>query len=54
MKEAPEDKAVSVRMDLRALKALEKIGEELDRSVSWMVRKAVDEYITRHNAKEKT
>ena len=49
MKELPEDKSVSVRMDLRALKALEKIGEELDRSISWLVRKAVDEYIKRHN-----
>ena len=51
MKEAPDDKAVSVRMDLRSLKALEKIGEELDRSISWLVRKAVQEFIERHNAK---
>jgi predicted transcriptional regulator len=35
-------------MDTKAVKALEQIGKELDRSASWLIRKAVDEYVERH------
>jgi predicted transcriptional regulator len=46
-------KLVAVRMDTKAVKALEQIGKELDRKVSWLVRKAVDEYVDRHQAAKK-
>jgi len=44
------DKAVTIRMDSDDVKALERIGEELDRSVSWLIRKSVEEYIERYRA----
>ncbi len=47
-----EDKSISVRMDLKTVKALEKIGVELDRSISWLLRKAAEEYVKRHNEKK--
>lgn len=43
-----EDKSISVRMDMKTVKALEKIGVELDRSISWLVRKAAEEFIERY------
>jgi predicted transcriptional regulator len=30
--------------------ALQRIGEELERTPSWLTRKAVEEYIERHRA----
>ena len=44
------DKPVTIRMDSDDVKALERIGEELDRSVSWLIRKSVQEYIERYRA----
>jgi predicted transcriptional regulator len=48
-----EDKSISVRMDMKTVKALEKIGVELDRSISWLVRKAAEEYIERYQPPKK-
>ena len=47
------DKLTAVRLDQRTAKTLEKIGEELDRPVSWLMRKAIDEYIERWKAGKK-
>jgi predicted transcriptional regulator len=30
--------------------AAERVAEDMDRSVSWLIRKAVEEYIERHRA----
>jgi predicted transcriptional regulator len=48
-----EDKSISVRMDVKTVKALEKIGVELDRSISWLLRKAAEEYIERYQSSKK-
>jgi predicted transcriptional regulator len=37
----------SVRLTEQQVKALEKIGKHEDRSVSWLIRKAIDELIKR-------
>ncbi len=39
-----------VRMPDELGKALERIGEELDRTPGWLIRKAAEEYIERHKA----
>jgi predicted transcriptional regulator len=46
-------KLVAVRMEMKAVKALEQIGKDLDRNVSWLIRKAVDEYVERYQAAKK-
>jgi predicted transcriptional regulator len=50
MKKETHDKQVGLRMDKEAITALEKIGVEIDRSVSWLIRTAVDQYIERFRA----
>jgi predicted transcriptional regulator len=40
----------AVRMDSDAIEALTRIGKELDRSISWLIRAAVSEYIERYRA----
>ena len=42
-----KDKLVAFRLETKAHEALEKIGKDLDRSVSWLIRKAVEEYLAR-------
>lgn len=37
----------TVRLDEKTLAALKKIGEKQDRTVGWLVRKAVEEYVER-------
>jgi predicted transcriptional regulator len=48
MKKEAHDKQVGLRMDSDAVAALERIGLEVDRSVSWLIRTSVDEYIERY------
>jgi predicted transcriptional regulator len=50
MKKDTHDKQVGLRMDSDAIAALERIGLEIDRSVSWLIRTSVDEYIERYRA----
>jgi hypothetical protein len=37
-----KDKLTSIRLTGAQIKALEKIGKRDDRSVSWLIRKAID------------
>jgi predicted transcriptional regulator len=48
MKKDTHDKQVGLRMDSADIEALEKIGAEIDRSVSWLIRTSVSEYIERY------
>jgi hypothetical protein len=50
MKKDINDKPVGLRMNSDAIAALERIGIEMDRSVSWLIRTSVDEYIERYKA----
>lgn len=49
------DKLIAVRTDTKTAQTLERIGAELDRSVSWIIRAAIAGYIARYKspAKEK-
>jgi predicted transcriptional regulator len=42
------DKLIAVRMDSDIADDLEKIGLKLDRSVSWLIRKACEEFVQRN------
>ncbi|HMI52831.1 MAG TPA: ribbon-helix-helix protein, CopG family [Candidatus Saccharimonadales bacterium] len=53
-KKGTHDRALGLRMDSDIVKELEKIAEELDLSVSWVVRRACAEYIQRHKASKST
>lgn len=44
---------VCTRFSPETLAALERIGKEQDRSISWLVRKAADELVQRSKAKNK-
>lgn len=41
-------KPTSIRLTLEQEQALEEIGKREDLSRSWLIRRAVDEYIERH------
>lgn len=43
----------SVRLTDEQAKALDEIGKQEDRSRSWLIRKAVDEFIGRYRKAEK-
>lgn len=43
----------SVRLTEEQAKALDEIGKREDRSRSWLIRKAIDEFIERHRKAEK-
>lgn len=47
------DTVTSVRLSEAQTKALDAIGKRDDRSRSWLIRKAVDEFIERHRQDEK-
>jgi predicted transcriptional regulator len=49
------NKLIAVRTDAKTVQTLERIGAELDRSVSWIIRAAIAGYIARYKspAKEK-
>jgi len=38
-------KLTAVRLEPQQVKALEKIGKREDRSVSWLIRRAIDEFL---------
>lgn len=40
--------ATSIRLTDEQAKALDEIGKREDRSRSWLIRKAIDEFIERH------
>lgn len=42
-------KLTAVRLDQKQIKALERIGKRADRPVSWLIRKAIDEFSKRTN-----
>ena len=41
-------KLIAIRLDPKQVKALQRIAKREDRSVSWLIRKAVDDYIRRN------
>lgn len=45
--------ATSIRLSEAQTEALDEIGKRDDRSRSWLIRKAVDEFIERHLKAEK-
>jgi predicted transcriptional regulator len=47
------DKLTAFRIETKTYRALERIGEELDRSVSWLLRKAAEEFVERQSIKPK-
>jgi predicted transcriptional regulator len=42
-----KEKLVAVRMPIKMVQNLERIGKELDRPSSWVIRAAVTEYVNR-------
>jgi predicted transcriptional regulator len=42
------DKMTAIRVEGDEYKRLQQIGQELDRPVSWVIRKAVQEFIERY------
>jgi predicted transcriptional regulator len=42
------DTSVSIRLTEEQTRVLDEIGKRDDRSRSWLIRRAVDEYIERH------
>jgi predicted transcriptional regulator len=46
-------KLTAVRLEPQQVKALEKIGKREDRSVSWLIRKAIDEFLKRAESSKK-
>jgi predicted transcriptional regulator len=50
---AEKDKMTAIRLEAAQYKRLQAIGEDLDRPVSWLIRKAVDEFIERQPKSKK-
>ena len=53
-KQTPEqdtkDKMTAIRLESAQHERLVEIGKEIDRPVSWIIRKAVDEYLERYKS----
>ncbi len=47
---SPKEGHVVVRIEKKTLEKLQRIAEKEDRSVSWLIRKAIDLLIKEHNA----
>ena len=47
------DKLTAVRLDQDVVDRLAQIGEEMDRSVSWLIRHAVDLFVTGYKPAKK-
>jgi predicted transcriptional regulator len=45
---AEQTRMVCTRFSPQTLAALERMGKAQDRSISWLVRKATDEFVERH------
>jgi predicted transcriptional regulator len=43
----------AIRLDPDQLKALSKIGQREDRPISWLIRKAIDEFLERDGSRKK-
>ncbi|WP_433465795.1 ribbon-helix-helix protein, CopG family [Spirillospora sp. CA-128828] len=48
-----ERRPTSIRLTAAQEQALDEIGKQEDRDRSWLIRKAVDEFIERHREAEK-
>lgn len=48
-----ERKPTSIRLTEEQAQALDEIGEREDRDRSWLIRKAIDEFIAKHRRAEK-
>jgi predicted transcriptional regulator len=49
-KKNTHDRAIGLRMDAVIIEELEKIATELDLSVSWVIRRACQQFIQRYQA----
>jgi predicted DNA-binding protein len=49
---AIKDKMSAIRLERGQYVHLQTIGKELDRPVSWLIRKAVEEFLEKHGAKK--
>jgi predicted transcriptional regulator len=49
-KKQTHDRSLGIRMDEDIVEQLEKIATELDLSVSWVIRRACQQFIQRYNA----
>lgn len=50
MKTDSKDRQIGLRVVSSDIEALERIGVEIDRSVSWLIRTSISEYIDRYKA----
>jgi predicted transcriptional regulator len=48
----PPTKTYSLRLDATRRSKLEKIAQKQDRDVAYIIRKAIDEYIERHQGND--
>jgi predicted transcriptional regulator len=48
----PKTEVRTVRLEKPLLKRLEEIAEQEDRSVSYLLRKAIEEFVDRHTKKK--
>jgi predicted transcriptional regulator len=46
-------KLTAIRLDPEQVKALERMGKSADRPVSWLIRKAIDEFLKRAKSGKK-
>lgn len=53
MRKGNLDKMTAIRVSLEQYKQLQRIAEEQERDVSWILRKAAEEYIERHPARKR-
>lgn len=53
MKDEKLDYYLRVRVETETIERLQKIGKELDRQVSWLVRQAVEDYLKRFEKSKK-
>jgi predicted transcriptional regulator len=49
---ANKDKMSAIRLETDQYEQLQKLGEQQDRPVSWLIRKAVEEFLQRHGGKK--
>jgi predicted transcriptional regulator len=49
-----KDKLIALRLESKILRRLEAIGKREDRAVSWLIRKAINEFLNRDGAHEES
>jgi len=52
MAKKPLDRMKAIRVSDEQLKRLAEIGQEMDRPASWLIRRAIDEFIERAKPKK--